>query len=63
MLRHAGLSAGARPGRVDAGRTAGAVNTVGIALLSGMALRYQDLGDNAGLLWAIYSALGAAAST
>ena len=41
---------------------AGAVNTVCVALLSGMALRYQDLGDNAGLLWAIYSALGAAAS-
>ncbi|HUP73312.1 MAG TPA: hypothetical protein VM282_09705 [Acidimicrobiales bacterium] len=39
---------------------AGGVNTVAIALYGGMAQRYQDLGDNAGLLWAIYSAMGAA---
>jgi len=38
----------------------GAVYTAANALFSGMALRYQDLGDNAGLLWGIYSALGAA---
>ena len=41
---------------------AGAVTVVSIAILGGMALRYQDLGDNAGLLWAIYGALGAASS-
>ena len=39
-----------------------AVTVVCISVVSGMALRYQDLGDNAGLLWAIYSALGAASS-
>ena len=39
-----------------------AVTLVCISILSGMALRYQDLGDNAGWLWAIYSALGAASS-
>jgi hypothetical protein len=41
---------------------AGALNGVGIAILSGMAMRYQDLGDNAGLLWAINSALAPAAA-
>ena len=41
---------------------AGAVTVVSIAILGGMALRYRDLGDNAGLLWAIYGALGAASS-
>ena len=39
-----------------------AVTVVCISLVSGMALRYQDLGDNAGLLWAIYCALGAASA-
>ena len=38
----------------------GAVTLVCISIVSGMALRYEDIGDNAGWLWAIYSALGAA---
>src|SRR5205823_2387425 len=41
---------------------AGAVTTIASALLAGMALRVDDLGNNVTILWGIFDAVSAAAA-